>query len=126
MEIILKGKLMHIWKSASIFIFAQYLHLCMKTINQRIHIKTPFTFWNMCTWDMWKVCLQTFINNRIRLKLAYVLRNLQTSQENNSRILRIKKVKFSGQFSIWKQTYRVIFKSAIVKLWDQVFERVIV
>ena len=40
----------------------QYLHLHMKIICWRFHIKTPFTFWDMCTWDMWKVCLQTFRN----------------------------------------------------------------
>ena len=37
-----------------------------------------------------KSCLQTFRNNRICLKLAYFLRNLQASRANNSRILRIK------------------------------------
>ena len=31
----------------------------------RFLIKTPFTFWDMRAWDMWKVCLQTFRNNRI-------------------------------------------------------------
>ena len=45
---------------------------------------------------MWKVCLQTFENNRIRQKLAYFLRHLETSRVNNSRILWIKKAKFSG------------------------------
>ena len=34
--------------------------------------------------------------NRIREILVYFLRNLQTSQANNSRILRIKNAKFSG------------------------------
>ena len=28
------------------------------------HLNT-FTFWDMCIWDMWKVCLQTFRNNRL-------------------------------------------------------------
>ena len=63
---------------------------------RRFHINTPFTFWDMRTWDVWKVYLQTFRNNRIRSKLAYFLRNLQTSRASNSRILRIKKVKSSG------------------------------
>ena len=49
----------------------------MKTMCWRSHIKTPFTFWDMHTWDMY-------------------LRNCQTSQENNSRILRIRNAKFSG------------------------------
>ena len=47
-------------------------------------------------WDMWKVCLQTFGHNRIRKKLTYFLENLQTLGANNSKILRIKKVKFLG------------------------------
>ena len=63
---------------------------------QGFHIKTPFTFWDKRTWDMWKVCLPTFRNNRICKKFAYFLRNLQTSRANNSRIVRIKNAKFSG------------------------------
>ena len=35
----------------------QYLCLPMKIICLRCHIKTPFTFWDMCTWGMLKVCL---------------------------------------------------------------------
>ena len=75
----------------------QYLSLHMKIICRRFHIKTPFTFWDMRTWDMWKVCLQTFKTDRIRWNLAYfLLRNLQTSRANNSRIFRINKAKISG------------------------------
>ena len=62
----------------------------------RIHIKTPFTFWDMHTEEMWKVCLGTLRNNSICQKLAYFLRNFKTSRVNNSRILRIKNAKFSG------------------------------
>ena len=62
----------------------QYLRLHMK-MSRRFHIKTTFTFWDMRTWDMWKVCLHT-----------YFLRNLQTLRENNSWILRIKKTKLFG------------------------------
>ena len=40
----------------------QYLRLHMKVICWKFHIKTPFTFWDMRTWDMWKVSLQTFRN----------------------------------------------------------------
>ena len=40
-----------------------------------------------------KVYFQTFRNNR---RLAYFLRNLQTSRASNSRILKIKNAKFSG------------------------------
>ena len=47
------------------------LRFYMKMIWQTFHIKRPFTFW-----DMWKVCLQKFRNNRICKKLAYFLRNL--------------------------------------------------
>ena len=72
------------------------IRLHMKIICRRFHIKTPFTFWDMRTWNMWKVSLQTFINNRICEKLAYFLRILRTSRANNSRILRIKNAKFSG------------------------------
>ena len=74
----------------------QHLRLQMKIMCRKFHIKTPFTFWEIRTWDMWKVCLQTFRNNRIRKKLAYFLRNLQTSRINNLRIPRVKKTKFSG------------------------------
>ena len=76
------------------------LFLHMKIICWIFHIKTPFNFWDMCTWDMWKVCLQTFRNNRICQQLAYFLRSLQTSLANNSRILRIQNVKLSGYFNI--------------------------
>ena len=72
------------------------LEVHMKIISWKFHIKTPFTFWDMRTWDMWKVCLQTLRNNGICWKLAYFLGNLRTSRANNSRILRIKNAKFSG------------------------------
>ena len=68
----------------------------MKIICLKFHIKTPFSFWDMRTWDTRTVCLQTFRNNRIRKKLAYFLRNLQTPRANISRILRIKNAKFWG------------------------------
>ena len=68
----------------------------MKIICRRFHIKTTFAFWGMRTWNMWKACLQTFRNNRIRQKLSYFLRNLQDSRSHDSKILRIKKAKFSG------------------------------
>ena len=68
----------------------------LKIMYWRFHIKTPFTFWDTHTLEMWKVCLQTFRNNRICKKLAYFLRKLQVSRANDSRILRIKNAKFSG------------------------------
>ena len=43
----------------------QYLRLHMKMICRWFYIKTPFTFWDMRTWHVLKVCLQTFRNNRI-------------------------------------------------------------
>ena len=43
----------------------QYRRLHMKIICWRFHIKTRFVFWDMRTWDMWKVPLQTFRNNKI-------------------------------------------------------------
>ena len=52
----------------------------------RFHIKTPFTFWDMRPWGMWKVCLQIFRSKRICSNLAYFLRNLRTSRANNLRI----------------------------------------
>ena len=74
----------------------KYIRLHMKMTCRRFHIKTPFTFWDICTWDILKVCLQTFRNNRICLKLAYFLRNLQTSQATNLRVNGNKKAKLSG------------------------------
>ena len=87
LKVNIKGTLMQI---------CQYLCPYMKKICWRFHIKTPFTFWDMRTWDMWKVCLQTFRNNRICLRIIYVTRNLQTSRANNLRILWIKNAQFSG------------------------------
>ena len=90
----------------------QYLRPCIKMICSRFHIKTPF--WDMCTWDMWKACLQTYRSNRIYEKLAYFLRNSQISRTNSPWILRIKNAKFSGCCFIWTQTQ--IFKYALVYL----------
>ena len=117
----------------------KYLRLQMNIICWRSYIKTPHTFWDMRTWDMWKVCLRTFRNNRICFKLAFFLRNLLTSRVNNSRIFRIKNVKFSGycfhintnryedlwicisvplsqkQFKVYRKT--VLKKQAFLKNW---------
>ena len=73
---------MQIWK------ICQYFCLYMKTICWRFHITTSFTFWEIRTWGMWKVCLQAFRGNSIR--------NLQALRANNSRIIRIKNAKFSA------------------------------
>ena len=87
---------MQIWKSANIC-------LGMKIIRGRFHIKTPFTFSDMHSWDMWQVSTQTFRNNRIRKRLAYFLRNLHTSWANISRILSIKKANF-WEYCFYKNT----------------------
>ena len=68
----------------------------MKMICQRFHIITLFAFWDILTWDIWNVCLQTYRNNRICYKIAYFFKKMQTSLVNNSRNLKIKNVKFSG------------------------------
>ena len=73
----------------------QYLLLHMKIICCRYHIKAPFNFWDIRTWDMWKNCLQLFRNNKI-CKLTYFLRYLETSRADHTRILKITNVKFSG------------------------------
>ena len=99
-----KRTLMQIWKSH------------MKIICWRFEIKTSSILWDMRTWVILKLCLQTFRNNRICQKLAYFLRNLQTSWADDSRILRIKNAKFSGYCFDMNTTYREIFKSALVYL----------
>ena len=98
----------------------------MKITCRKYHIKTRFMFWDMRKWDMRKVCLQTLRNNRIRLKLGYFLRNVQTSRANNSRVLRIKKWNFQGIGFISTQTYWTIFKSALVYLLNTIFKKDIV
>ena len=65
---------------------------------------------------MQNVCLQTFGNNRICQKLAYFLKNLQTSRADYSRILRIKNVKFSGYCFHMNTNIEGDFKSALVNL----------
>ena len=52
---------------------SQYLCLHMKIVRRRFHIKT-FTFWYMRTWDMWKVCLQTFKINRTCEKVSLLFK----------------------------------------------------
>ena len=56
---------------------------------------------------MLKVFLQTFRNNRIGKKLAYFLRNSQTSQKNNSRTLRIKNAKLSEHCFYKKTNFQI-------------------
>ena len=67
----------------------------MKIIFQRFHIKIPFTFWYICMWDMWKVCLHSetieCVKNKPTFKEIYEL-NGQIPQT----FLRIKRAKISG------------------------------
>ena len=100
---VVKGKLMPIWKSG--------WSLHMKMIYWRFHIKAPFIFWDMRTWDMWNVCLQTIRNNGICLKL-----NLQTLCIKKSRFLRIQNARLSGYCFLRPQTYKEILKSALLYL----------
>ena len=104
----LKDTLMQIWKSTNVLVFIW---------NTVLKISRYNTFFQG-TWDMWKVCLQTFRNN-ICSKLIHILRNLQTSRANKTReFLGLGMLNFQGIVFIWTQTYREIFKSALVYLWN--------
>ena len=73
-----------------------FLYLLLK-VHQRFRIIIrPFIFWVIRTRNILNVCLQTYRNNGICLKVAYFLRKIQTLRVNNSTILRIKNAKFSG------------------------------
>ena len=50
------------------------------------------------------------------LKISLLLRNLQTSYANNSRILGLRMQNFQGIAFTWTQTNREIYKSALVYL----------
>ena len=71
-----------------------------------MRITTPFTFLDMRTLNIQNVCLQTYRKDRIRQKVAYFLRKIQTLRANNSRILKIKNAKFSGYFYMNKNIWR--------------------
>ena len=92
---------MQIWKSCNPFLFTS------ETVSRRVRILTPFNFGDMPTLDIRNVCLQIYRNNRIRWKVAYFLRKIQTLHGNNSRILRIQNAIFSGYYfymdtNIWR------------------------
>ena len=91
-----------------------YIRLYTNIIYRRFHILTLFTFWDMCTWDMWNVCLQVYGNNMLKISLLF--NSLQTSRINNSKMLRIRNAKFAGYCFIWTQSFRQGFKSALVYL----------
>ena len=63
---------------------------------------------------MWNVCLQTFRSIKIRKKLAYFLRNLQTSGVNNLRIFQ------SEDFQICVSVPLNI-KSTVISKWNGIF-----
>ena len=73
----------------------QYLGLLMKIICWRFHIKTPFTFWDMLTWNMWKVFLTNVQKHWNMLKNSLLSNKFTNSRTNDPRILRIKDAKFS-------------------------------
>ena len=85
----------------------QYLCLHMKAICWRFHIKIPFTFWDMPAGDMWK---------KKKKKITYFLRILQTSRASNGQLLELRMRNFHSIVFVWTQSYRVIFKSALVYL----------
>ena len=68
----------------------------------------------MHTWDMWKVCLQTFRKNRICLKLFIEIYKLHGQINREFLVLRMRN--FPGIDFKRIQTYREIFKSALVYL----------
>ena len=48
----------------------QYLCLRMKMICWRFIIKTPFSFWDICDWDVWKVCFDMNTNMYENFKIC--------------------------------------------------------
>ena len=48
----------------------QYLCLRMKMICWRFIIKMPFSFWDICDWDMWKVCFDMNTNMYENFKIC--------------------------------------------------------
>ena len=93
-----------------------YVRLHLKTIPWKFRIPNPKNYLVIYPQSFRNVCLQTYRNNRIRQKVAYFLRKIQTLRVNNSRILRIKNAKFQSFVFIWIKTYVEIFKSAFVCL----------
>ena len=82
------------YRNQSIDLQSKYLRLHIESICRRLRIITQLTFWDISTWDIWNVYLQTYRNNRICKIVAYLLRKIQISRVNNSKILRFEK--FSG------------------------------
>ena len=93
-----------------------YVRLHLKTIPWKFCIPNPKNYLVIYPQSFRNVCLQTYRNNRIRQKVAYFLRKIQTLWVNNSRILRIKNAKFSGFCFYMNTNVREIFKPALVYL----------
>ena len=86
----LKGTLMQIWKTANIFVFIwrQYVEY---------FILKHLVLFELCAREMYEKFVYKHSETIEYVKtLNAFLRNLQTLQANNSRILRIKNAKFSG------------------------------
>ena len=98
----------------------QYLRIHMKIICWRFHIKTPIAFWDMHTWDMWKVGLQTLRNNIAYVKIILLFNkfaNLKAREKLTfitREFLRLRMRNFQGIVFIWTQTCSEIFQSALV------------
>ena len=52
----------------------QYIRLHVKKVQRRLRIITPFTFLDMRTLHIRNICLQTYRNNRMRLKSSLLLK----------------------------------------------------
>ena len=79
------------------------LHLRMEIMFWRFHIKTLFTSWDMCTWDVWKFCLQTFRDNRIRWKLVYFIRINKLHGQITREFVELRMRNFQGIVFIWNK-----------------------
>ena len=89
-ELQLKGTLMQIWKTANIFVFRwrQYVEY---------FILKYLLLFEICAREIYEKFVYKHSETIEYVKtLPDLLRNLQTLQANNSRILRIKNVKFLG------------------------------
>ena len=86
----MRVKLMQIWKSAYIFVFIWKWYAGDFTLKHLLLSE-------ICARDMCeKFVYKHSETKKYVKKLAYFLRNSQTSQVNNLRILRIKNAIFSG------------------------------
>ena len=86
-----------------------------KAVNQRSSFFYNFlTFSYTRTHGMSNLCLLTCWNNRICLIIAYFFRKFKTPSVKIATILRLRIWNFQCIVFIWQQTYRAIFKPALV------------